>query len=384
MLYLGFVCVYVLLSVGCFFKIKPKVYFTISMLTLGIYAFLFDPIAQWAVFGGHGMDSIRYYEMLDYFRAYGFNTELYEREPLSTIYLYLLSLLPGYSGTAVITFFITYGIPGILLIKIGKRNYYPDYIINIGLCLYIIFGDYLRAVNGVRYPVAIALFCLALYYDLFSKKKYKKLFYIFPFFMHTGSSLYIISRFVSTKKIKWTVLGVIIFFFIYQYFLDYILMIMHMVLDPLGLGLVVLGVEGKILSYATNDHVVYQQSLLTEIMMILVFIPWLAINTIAQFSLKNSLTTQEKVVLNSGWVLLLISLVCFVTGLSTGNIPGRIVSYANFPIAILGMRFIASKSQIWIWARLRKVIIYCLILYSFIYILILLLKHYPSWLFFNI
>jgi hypothetical protein len=319
-----------------FFKYNLKFYMFFVAAFFSFFGFLYDPIAQLdAVKIGSGVDLVRYFDELARFRFYGDSYNGYLSQPLSRYYLMFFSnfdndhLLPG------VTTFLIYIINLTILYKIGKKNKFSDSIIAIGMITFIAFNDYFSTINTIRYPMAMTLFFLVLYWDLFCNIQFVKIFYIIPILFHPGITVLLLSRVISQGRLKYSIIfgigfvAILIsgFYEIFDYLINFT--------DSLfGTSIFASGLQTKTLSY--TDGVVYQVPMLTLmvasfITLILPFFTFIVMRINEEWVIKNrKFITME-------CFLVIMSIFFLVTNISTGNMTTRISTAVSFFAGVLIM-----------------------------------------------
>ncbi len=376
---------YILLVLGVlillilpFSKCNLKFYILLVAAFFSFFGFLYDPFAQLdAVKVGSGVDLVRYFNELENFRFFGADYEGYLSQPLSRYYLLFFSQFDSNSFLPGVTAFFIYGINLFLIYKIGQMFHYSNSIISVGLIVFIAFNDYFSTINLIRYPMAMTLFFLILYWDMFCSIKITRLLYIIPILFHPGMVLMVLVRFVSLGNVKQSIIlglgACILFFFGFDSFFDSLISATD---SLLGTSIFAAGLQAKTLSYTTD--IVYQVPLLT--LFVSVFITLiLPFFTITLIGINKKWIVNNKQFIIMGCFLVGLSMFFLVTNISTGNMTTRISLAVSFLVGVLIMPIESALVKIRNGNFTYKVFNLLLIGYIIILLAVRWGKQYVSW-----
>lgn len=330
-MYILFALGTILLLIIPLLQCNLKFYIVFVAAFFAFFGFLYDPIAQWdAVKVGQGVDLVRYFDELENFRFFGDSYEGYMSQPLSRYYLMFFSNFNSNHWLPCITAFIIYLVNLILIYKIGKRNDYSMSVIAIGMITFIALNDYFSAIAAIRYPMAMTLFFLVLYWDLFCHIKFSKILYIIPILFHPGTSLLLLARIMSQGRLKYSLffgiacIAVLVsgFDWIFDYIINYT--------DSIFFT----GLQAKTLSYTTGF--VYQVPLLTMVVAIFLTLS-LPFFTFVLMLINKEWAKQNRKFITMESFLVIMSAVFLVTNISTGNMTARIAGAVSFFSGVLVM-----------------------------------------------
>ena len=335
-MYILFVLGTISLLVIPLLRCNLKFYIVFVAAFFAFFGFLYDPIAQWdAVKTGGGVDLVRYFGELEKFRFLGDNYEGYSSQPLSRYYLMFFSNFDSNHWLPCITAFIIYFINLILIYKIGKQSNYSKSIIAIGFITFVSFNDYFGTINTIRYPLAVTLFFLVMYWDLFCCIRFSKFLYIVPILFHPGVSIFLLARIMSQGRFKYSLGFGAIFIAIFVSGFDKIFDYLISYTDSLfGTSVFAIGLQAKTLSY-TND-VVYQVPLLTTVtsLFMTISLPFFSV-ILLHINKKWAKKNRKFITMES--FLVIMSLFFLVTNISTGNMTTRIATAVSFFSGVLIM-----------------------------------------------
>ena len=260
MLYIGWVVSIIVLGICTMFKINPKHYILALVSCMAIFAYMFDPILAWEDTGGSGMDGVRYYDMVDTFRTWGWNDTTYVGVPLSRALLYFYSLFPNNHFMQAINYVIYMSACLSIVYKIGKKIGADNSSIVTSMFFCFVFTEYLSIINAIRYPIAIGLVIIILYIDVIKSKWWGKFLYGIPVLMHPGSIMLIVIRFLAKWHVRYTCVFVSILLLVIDIIgIDLFDLMTRAVSFISPEAVVIIGVANKVSSY--SSHIVYDVGL---------------------------------------------------------------------------------------------------------------------------
>lgn len=174
------------------FRKNNVILFSITVIALSITMSFVQPNST--------MDLYRYYDWLEQYRLNGWeyvtSQYYFQYSPLYPIYFFAISKIGHNYWLAFITTFLDFSLLFRVLIKArNKFNMSPDavYISYLSILLYI---DLLN-VTGIRSMLASVLVTVALYEDVYEKRKNAILFYVVGALLHTSVILVLALRIMT-------------------------------------------------------------------------------------------------------------------------------------------------------------------------------------------
>lgn len=210
---------------------EKNLVYILSTLLLSSIGFFFDPIKANSM--GNYLDSYRIFQELDFYRMFGWNagkTLLYQSYhylgnyddlPLIKLYWYLISRLNNNGWIAFVNTFLIFTLMFLAINRLAKNLKLSNIQITSAFILFILIEDYSRTIANIRMPLAIAVFTIALVYDITGKISKKKTIlcwigYISTMFLHNAMFMFVLIRIVAVlyknQLYKKVVLAVTLFF----------------------------------------------------------------------------------------------------------------------------------------------------------------------------
>lgn len=180
-----------LILMGLFFDKKyQKIYAFLFSIWMGILVYYLKP--------DKSLDLYRYYEIMKTYKIYSFSIFLKKyllgTEPLSKLFLYIISKTGNFNLLPFITSIISYNILFYIFfdyIKDKKITFLERTL----LLLFILSSFIVVYIIGIRYVLSRLVFFLALYLDLYKNKNKKAiLLYLISLLLHSGIIICILCR----------------------------------------------------------------------------------------------------------------------------------------------------------------------------------------------
>lgn len=189
---------YIIYIVLFFIKIKSGFYWKIINLTIPIPIIFFDPIETYIV-KGYYVDTVRIFNEINLFRENGWTgTDVYDNFILSKIYIFIFSYLDkDYNFLLpVINAFIIYFLVFFILKKAARYFDVSDNVLKCSILYATLMASYFNITTNIRYPLAIAILLICIFYDLI-KQKHRIICFVMYFFilmLHPGTIIIFIVR----------------------------------------------------------------------------------------------------------------------------------------------------------------------------------------------
>ncbi len=183
-----------IVCIGFFMDKKHKFkYLLLLALILSMYAYTLD--------AKEGLDLSVYFgqmKSISHLSVSKFFISLKEiSEPLFRILLYYIARIGDYHILPMITTFIIYSIYFFIIYDYYKENKFKDKYLTISVISILILFRYLYTISGIRNPLAISLFAIIFYYDVYKNRGTKViLLYIIPFLIHNSIILLVLIRII--------------------------------------------------------------------------------------------------------------------------------------------------------------------------------------------
>lgn len=189
---------YIIYILVFFIKIKSNFYWKIINFTIPIPIIFFDPIETYII-KGYYVDTVRIFNEINLFRENGWTgTDVYDNFILSKVYIYIFSYLDkDYNFLLpVINTFIIYFLVFFVLRKIAEYVDVNDNILKCSILYATLMASYFNITTNIRYPLAIAVLLICIFYDLI-KQKYRMtcfIVYLVTLMLHPGTIIIFIVR----------------------------------------------------------------------------------------------------------------------------------------------------------------------------------------------
>lgn len=201
-LLVSFYIVYIFLF---FVKVKSNFYWKIINFTIPIPIIFFDPIETYII-KGHYVDTVRIFNEINLFRENGWTgTDVYDNFILSKIYIFVFSYLDkDYNFLLpVINAFIIYFLVFLVLRKIAEYIDVNNNILKCSILYTTLMASYFNITTNIRYPLAISLLLICIFYDLI-RQKHRIICFVMYFvilMLHPGTFIiFIVRLLVSLPK----------------------------------------------------------------------------------------------------------------------------------------------------------------------------------------
>lgn len=218
----------VLLAITNLTEYDRLIYF-ISTIIFATIGFFFNPIKAFAM--GNYLDSYRIFLELDLYREWGWNagkTLLYQSYnylgnyddlPLIKCYWYVVSRFNNNGWLAFINTFLIFTMTYLSINRLAKKLEISGIHkqISATFIFFIVIEDFSRTIANIRMPLAIAVFILALAYDVTNDDKKNKIIYWLGYFstmlLHNSMFMFVIIRVLASlyKNINYRKLVLFIF-----------------------------------------------------------------------------------------------------------------------------------------------------------------------------
>lgn len=225
--------VFCIIGIACFTQSKKyKQILFLSVCTLSIMAFLFDPVKAFEVNGNY-TDLYRFWLDMVVFSRSGWNASIGLKTDYSSIFLikalvYFVAKTRIYRLLAFFSAFLSYGIFAYVLCKIKEIRRISGSNILRMFFVFICLINYKVTITNIRMPIGMSLFALGMLFDFFEvKSKANKniiawLLYLSTLSVHVAFSLFIFVRllcllFKSYNKIKLVLFCIVTFIMTYAY-----------------------------------------------------------------------------------------------------------------------------------------------------------------------
>lgn len=242
---------------------KLKLYFFVSVMSLTVLAFLFDPMQAWRVNGNY-TDLFRYFVDMDAFTNYGWNGNSslfktsYSYIPIIKVLVYLVAkskiygLLPAISALAV------YGMSSKFILEFRKDTS-ADGTICINTFLIILFvTNYKVTITNIRMPIGAVFFFWLLYNDCIKQTNKKLCFigYILLCGIHSIFVVFLILRVISIFVDKYNKFTIAVIMVLSESALTYII---YNWLSVFSNNAYISAILGKINFYTSDQIVEYRE-----------------------------------------------------------------------------------------------------------------------------
>lgn len=372
-----FIINYICLIAALWSKIPIKLYFLWMMAIFSIVAFIYDPFLQARISGTDGVDLCRHFDTLDMIRL-GLTDSVYIEAPLSALYLNLIAyLFDNNHFLPVISLWIYYGIYFFVMNKFLSYTGVDEALkfFSIGLC--ILCDVFFWSMDNIRYPIAIMLFSLVLYYDTVSKAKTVAILYILPILMHPGILILLSIRIMAKFKFIYSVILLSLLGIIMTQYYESILMSAISVFASLpDIQSLFLAISMKSINYSTES--VYDIPLIYRVLNIYITLCLFFVYCLARnIGIDNNI--QIKILCRMTLLTVFLSTVGTVANFMEGNFTARILSIAPVFLTVLaGNVLLIYKQKSLERCMYIKVFLFCILLP---YMLVYIFKIYPNWIY---
>lgn len=374
--YSFFILNYVAFVLAAWTKIPIKLYMMWIITIFSIVAFLYDPFMQARMFGGDGVDLCRHFDSLDLIRS-GIMGEYYHVEaPLSALYIRIIAyMFEDNNFLPLINTWIYYGVVFFTCNKFFNLLKLSAPIRRFAICMILMCDVFFAVINNIRYPLAVTIFFIGLYYDV-TKKYVRTIFlYCLAVLMHPGITLLLIVRCISIMKLKVSIMFFpVMVFFIFAAF-ESTMSILISLLSPLPeLQVLLLAISMKAVHYSVDG--VYEVPLLYRVLIIYMSCFLIFCSVINKYygQYRHEFKYVYRMIV---WVILL-SIIGNITNFMEGNFSGRLMNMAPFFIALLvsdTLLCLSKENKNYIYVKLL------FFLFSLPYICVYLFKIYPYWIY---
>lgn len=219
----------VLLAITNLTEYDRLIYF-ISTIIFATIGFFFDPIKAFAM--GNYLDSYRIFLELNLYREWGWNagkTLLYQSYnylgnyddlPLVKCYWYAVSRFSNNGWLAFINTFLIFTMTYLSINRLSKKLEISGIHKQIAstFIFFIIIEDFSRTIANIRMPLAIAVFTLALAYDVTDDNKKNKIIYwlgyLSTMLLHNSMFMFVIIRVLASLYKNINIRKIILFIFL--------------------------------------------------------------------------------------------------------------------------------------------------------------------------
>lgn len=219
----------VLLAITNLTEYDRLIYF-ISTIIFATIGFFFDPIKAFAM--GNYLDSYRIFLELNLYREWGWNagkTLLYQSYnylgnyddlPLVKCYWYAVSRFSNNGWLAFINTFLIFTMTYLSINRLSKKLEISGIHKQIAstFIFFIIIEDFSRTIANIRMPLAIAVFTLALAYDVTDDNKKNKIIYwlgyLSTMLLHNSMFMFVIVRVLASLYKNINIRKIILFIFL--------------------------------------------------------------------------------------------------------------------------------------------------------------------------
>lgn len=197
-MYYLLVLVYIIYIILFFIKIKSKFYWKIINFTIPIPIIFFDPMEVYTIKGFY-VDTVRIFNEINSFRENGWNVaDLYDNIILSKVYIFAFSYLDkDYNFLLpVLNAFIVYFLVFFMLKKAAKYFDASNNVLKCSILYATLMASYFNITTNIRYPLAIAILVICVFYD-FIKQKHRIICFVMYFvalMLHPGTIIIFIAR----------------------------------------------------------------------------------------------------------------------------------------------------------------------------------------------
>lgn len=373
--YSFFILNYIAFVLAAWTKIPIKLYMMWIITIFSMIAFLYDPFIQARLAGSAGVDLCRHFDSLDSIRL-GFDDGLYIEAPLSALYLRMVAyLFDDNSFLPLISTWIYYGLVFFTCNKFFHLLQLNTSLQRFAICMILMCGVFFGVMNNIRYPLAIAIFFLGLYYDVTKKYIFTVLLYCLAALMHPGSIMLLIVRCISMIRLKFSIVFFpVMTFFIFTYF-ESIIGVAVSLLSPFPeVQVLLLAISMKSVHYSVDS--IYDVPLLYRVLTM-----YMSCFLIFCYMVHKYYGQYRQEFRNIYRMTIFVTLLSFlgsITNFMEGNFAGRLMSIAPFFIALLVSDTLLCLS------RENKNYMYVKILFFLLalpYICVYLFKVYPNWIY---
>ena len=367
--YIFFILNYVAFVFVAWTKIPIKLYMMWIMTIFSMIAFLYDPFIQARLDGGAGLDLCRHFDSLDLIRL-GLDDGLYIEAPLSALYLKIIAhTFEDNNFLPLISIWIYYGLVFFTCNKFFHLLQLNTSLQRFTICMILMCGVFFGVMNNIRYPLAIAIFFLGLYYDVTKKYIFTVLLYCLAALMHPGSIMLLIVRCISMIRLKFS----IVFFTVMTFFI--FIGVAVSLLSPFPeVQVLLLSISMKAVHYSVDS--IYDVPLLYRVLTI-----YMSCFLIFCYMVHKYYGQYRQEFRNIYRMTIFVTLLSFlgsITNFMEGNFASRLMSIAPFFIALLVSDTLLCLS------KENKNYMYVKILFFLLalpYICVYLFKVYPNWIY---
>lgn len=355
-------------------NINIKLYMLWIILVFSVTAFLYDPFMQVSFSGGEGVDLCRHFESLDLIRL-GLDEGIYIEAPMSAVYLKVIAyLFDDNSFLPLISVLLNYGLVFFTFNKFFRLLKLNTSLQRCAICMILMCEVFFGIMNNIRYPFAITILFLGLYFDIVKNHMLSIFLYCLSVLMHPGVGMLLIVRCVSFIKLKYSIMCIAILTLVMSNYLETVLEVLISFFSPFpDFQVLLLAISLKGVTYSSGGIYTISLSfrLLTIYMSLFLLFCYLVNRYCGQYR------EEFKYVYRMSILIPLLSVVGIVTNFMGAHFSGRLMDISPFLIALLVVSALndLSKNENYIFFKLIFFII------PIPYICAYLFGIYPSWLY---
>ena len=243
------------------------------------------------------------------------------------------------------------------------------------ISMILMCGVFFSVMNNIRYPLAVAMFFLGLYYDVTKKYVLTIFLYCLAVFMHPGSIMLLIVRCISIIRLKFS----IVFFpamvlLIFIYFESIINVAVSLLSAFPELQVLLLAISMKAVHYSVDS--IYDVPLIYRVLTM--YMSCFLLFCYMMNKYYGQYRQEFRSIYRMTIFVTLLSFLGSITNFMEGNFSGRLMSIAPFLIALLVSDTLLCLS------KENKNYMYVKILFFLLalpYICVYLFKVYPNWIY---
>lgn len=357
-------------------NINLKLYIVWIISVFAITAFLYDPFLQAKLSGGsEGVDLCRHFESLDLIRL-GLDEGLYIEAPMSAVYFKVIAyLFDDNSFLPLISVLLNYGLVFFTFNKFFRLLKLDTSLQRFAICMILMCEVFFGVANNIRYPLAITILFMGLYFDIVKNYMFSLFLYCLSVLMHPGVGMLLIVRCVSFIKLKYSIMCIAILTLLMSNYLETILEVLISFLSPFpDFQVLLLAISLKGVAYSSGDiyTIYFVFSLLTIYLSFFLLLCYAANRYCVQYR------EEFKYIYRMSVIIPLLSIIGIIANFMGAHFSERLMIISPFFIALLVV--IALND----FDKTNKNYIYVKLLFFIIpipYICAYLFGIYPSWLY---
>lgn len=243
---MSFIIIYALflivLSFGLLLVKKShiKYWFVVAAIALSVLAFFLHPVSTGYI------DLVRFYKLMNFSRNYSsfFNAwnwyitqSAYKNEPLSALYVFLISRFPNNGFLPAITGLLFYGMAFSWVYKCSRRFSVSKLSIALTCLYFMLMFNYTYVTGGIRNFLAFMAFGYFLYMETVEKKRIWLcwIMYVALCFFHPATLVLLVFRILTLSAFKKLQKVICFLLLTYSFFLQVIIAILN-VLTQTGIN----------------------------------------------------------------------------------------------------------------------------------------------------